>query len=224
MRLDEEILERVDAWRETEKDAPSRAEAMRRLIERGLEGHNAQTVTFTDGEKLLAMMMRDLYKHLKVQGEIDADFISAAIVGGHYWAPRWDMQGTFHDYADDPRDVRFVVNVLDMWTFMEVAYEKLSAKDKARVEKEAEPFGKYVKFTGFDGNNESAHVGIARFLIEKMDRFTRFKGRDLDSHAPTIGRNRRMFQIFEPLRASLVGIELGADQLIAILNSRQRPE
>ena len=60
-----------------------------------------------------------------------------------------------------------VVNVLDMWSFIEEAYEKLSYDQKAQIEREAEPLGKHVMFAGFDGNNESRQIGIARFLIEK---------------------------------------------------------
>ena len=36
MRMDEDILTRVDKWRADQVDVPSRAEAMRRLIELGL--------------------------------------------------------------------------------------------------------------------------------------------------------------------------------------------
>lgn len=224
MRLDEDILGRVDSWGEKQGDRPSRAEAMRRLLEVGLERSDTETVKFSDGEKLLAMMMRDVYKHLKVRGEIDPDFIGEVMWGGHYWAPRWEMHGLFHDYEDDPRDVRFVVNVLDMWTFMERGHEKLPAKEKVRVAKEADPFGKHVQFAGFDGNNESAHMGIARFFIDKMNRFSKFKDRELNSHAPMIGAYRQMLQVFEPMRVNLIGVELGADQLIAILKARMRAE
>ena len=37
MRLEEEVLQRVDKWRASETDYPWRAEAMRRLLEFGLK-------------------------------------------------------------------------------------------------------------------------------------------------------------------------------------------
>ncbi len=224
MRLDEDIIARVDKWRAKQDDVPSRAEAMRRLVELGLMRSVNDTVRFSDGEKLLAIMMRDLYKHLKLKGEIDPDFVGEVIWGGHYWAPRWEMQGLFHDHEDDPRDVRFVVDVLDMWTFLERAYAKLSKKDKERVEKEADPFGKYVRFAGFDGNNETSHMSIAHFLIEQMNRFSQFKGRELNSHMPTHATYRRMLTVFEPMRAGLVGTELDANQIIRILKAKMHGE
>lgn len=224
MRLEENVLVRVDKWRSNQDDVPSRAEAMRRLVELGLMRSVSDTVKFSDGEKLLAIMMRDIYKHLKLKGEIDPDFVGEVIWGGHYWAPKWEMQGLFHDYEDNPQDVSFVVDVLDMWTFVERAYENLSKKDKERVEKEAAPFGKYVQFAGFDGNNESSCIGIARFLIEKMNRFSQYKGRNLNSHAPTIAVYRRMLSVFEPMRTKLVGTELGASQLIQILKVKNHSD
>jgi len=36
VRLTPEQMERVDAWRAAQKDAPSRSEAIRRLVEKGL--------------------------------------------------------------------------------------------------------------------------------------------------------------------------------------------
>lgn len=224
MRVDEEILSKVDKWRGEQKDVPSRAEAMRRLVEFGLMRGTSEAVRFSDGEKLLAIMMRDVYKHFKIKSEIDPDFISEVIWGGHYWAATWEMPGLFHDHEDDPRDVNFVCDVLDMWSFVERAYEKLSKKDRDRIEKEAEPFGKHVKFKGFDGNNETSHMGIARFLIEKMDRFSEFKGRDLNSHFPSLATYSRMLAVFEPMRAGLVGAGLDANQLIQILKAQKYRE
>ena len=222
MRLDESILSRVDEWSEKQGEGLSRAEAMRRLIELGLERNNTKTVKFSDGEKLLAVMMGDLYKHFNLKGDIDPEFVGEVISGGHYWAPTWEMPRLFHDEEDDPRDVRLVTEVLNMWMLMERAYERLSAADKAKVEFEAEPFGKAVQFPGFDGNEEPSHLNIARFLIEKMNRFVTFRDRDLNSHYPMIGTYAEMLDVFEPMRAKLIGSELSANQLVAILKARMR--
>ena len=37
MRASEEFLSKIDAWREKQEDQPSRAEAIRRLVELGLK-------------------------------------------------------------------------------------------------------------------------------------------------------------------------------------------
>jgi hypothetical protein len=79
-------------------------------------------VQLSDGEKLLAIMMSDICKHLKLKGEIDSEFVVGAIAGGHYnWALAWKMPGLYHD-EDDPTEVQFVRRVLGMWTFLERAH------------------------------------------------------------------------------------------------------
>lgn len=225
LRIEEELLARVDEWATEQDDAPPRAEAVRRLIEQGLSAGSKRVVRFSDGEKILMLMMRDLYKHLKVKdGESNPDFMADVIFGGHYWAPKWEMQGLFHDHVDDPRELTHVVNVLEMWSFIEEAYEKFSPDQKEQIEREAEPFGKHVKFAGFDGNNETSQMGISRFLVEKMGRFSRFKGRELNSHHPTYVPYRRMSAVFEAIRPTLVGQGLSTAQIIEILQARRRAE
>ena len=217
MRLGEDVLARVDEWRAEQDDMPSRAEAMRRLVESGLARKKSDMVNFSDGEKLILWVLRDMCKGMNIKGDVDTEFIVDVICGGHYWAPRWEMQGTFHDYQDNPEDVRFVVDVLDMWSFMEEAFEALSVKDKELLKEEAKPYGEYVEFIGFDGNNETSYMGIARFLIDKMNRFTRFKGRDFNSHSPKVARYRKMLIEFEPIRKTLIGKKLSVSQLAVLL-------
>lgn len=224
MRIDSDLLERLDQWRQGEEDTPSRAEAVRRLIEAGLAHDNKGRVPhLSDGEKLIAVMLGDLIKKLDVETETNVDFVQKVIYGGHYWALGWEMQGIFHGHADKQTRVRFVVDVLDMWSFMEEAFEKLSKDDKARLAKEADPWGKHVEFPGFDGNNESEHLGIARFLIEDMDRFNRFRDRkrELNSHHPTLESYGKMLRVFEPIRKTLIGRGLSVEEMVAIFNGRK---
>jgi uncharacterized protein YfbU (UPF0304 family)/Arc/MetJ-type ribon-helix-helix transcriptional regulator len=225
MRLDEDELERIDRWRAELGDFPSRAEAVRRLVDLGLAKGAHHEVSLSDGEKLLAIMVRDIYKQLDIkQAEIDPDFVADAIFGGHLWALKWEMEGLFHGHRDAQRDVLEVVDILDMWTFIEQGYQKLSKKDKQRVEKEAAPFGADVKFRGFDGNNEGAYMSIAMFLVAKMGRFVTFKGRELKSHMPSLDTYRRMLHAFKPMRSRLVGSGLNVEQIIAILQEEMHPE
>lgn len=223
LRMDEDILTRVDKWRGEQSDVPSRAEAMRRLVETGLARGTRESVSFSDGEKLIVMMLRDVYRHQRMKGDIDPEFVQDVIVGGHYWAPRWEMQGLFHDHVDRADDVRFVLDVLDMWSFVQRAHGNLSTDERGRVEQEAAPFGKHVKFPGFDGNNESELMSIAQFFVEKMNRFSEFKGSTFNSHMPTIAMYRRMLSVFAPLRKTLVGVDLSADQLVSILGTMKAP-
>lgn len=220
LRIEEEQLSQVDAWANEQIDRPSRAEAVRRLVNIGLSAGSSRAVHFSDGEKMLMLMMGDLFKSLKIK-EVNSkpEFLEEVIYGGHYWAPKLDMQGVFHDHVDNPEDVNHVVDVLDMWSFVEEAYERFDASQKAIIKQEVGDQVGFVKFTGFDGNNESSQMSIARFLVEKMDRFQRFKGRDMNSHYPTYDNYRRMLAVFEPMRSRLMGGGLNTKQVIAILQA-----
>jgi len=219
MRVDEEFLEKVDNWRSKQSDVPSRAEAVRRLAEAAMAvGVSDPNVKFSDGEKTIMLMLRDVYKGLKLKGgETDFDFIAHVIYGGHYWAPKWVQTGLHHEHQDSYANVKFTVDVLDMWYFIEEAATKMTAKDKKRFEL-ACPHS-YLEFPGFDGNNETEHLGIARFLIEEMNRFEKFKGRSLNAHHPTLGRYRRMVQTFLPIRKRLDHRNgLSVDELVSIFS------
>lgn len=218
MRIDESQLTRIDEWAAKQDDRPVRAEAVRRLVDIGLSAGSGRAVRFSDGEKLLILMMRDLFTQLKLKdGESDPDFLARVIFGGHYWAPKWVMSGVFHDHVDDPEHVSFVVDVLDMWTFVEEAFESMSAVDKKKLVADVGAWAENVNFVGFDGNNESSHLSIARFLIDDMGRFNKFKGRDLNAHHPTNARYRRMLKRFAPMRETLVGQGLSVRQMVELL-------
>jgi uncharacterized protein YfbU (UPF0304 family) len=146
--------------------------------------------------------------------EIDPDFIADAILGGHYWALDWQYSGLFHEHVDSREVVHKVVDILDMWSFLEEGYEALSGAEKAVVAKNADSFGSHVTFLGFDGNNEGEYGSIARFQ--------RFKGRDLNTHMPIVERYQRMYGAFEPIRKTLVGRRLSADEIVKILTQPPR--
>ncbi|TWC72022.1 YfbU family protein [Herbaspirillum sp. SJZ099] len=216
LRLDEDFLTRIDEWMEQSGRASSRSEAVRQLVDIGLAAASGKAIHLSDGDKLNFMMLRDIVKHLKIKGETNADFVAETIFGGHYWAPTWEMQGLFHNHADRPADVRFVVDVLDMWDLIEARVEKLTPEESEKLK--AANHGYLPKFIGFDGNNEAELISIAHFLVKKMERFSRFMKHDFNSHMPVAGRYRRMVNAFEPIRQTLgFGRDLSVEQIIAIL-------
>lgn len=219
LRLDQDMIDRLDQWRGRQHDTPSRSEAARRLMERGL----SEKVGISGGERLILTLLRDLHKHHGVDSEADPDFIMEAIWGGHHWALEWELQGLFHGSIDSAETVREVVDYLDMWSFLEEAYESMSADDKKKIETETGRSGD-VKFIGFDGNNETEHMGVAQFLINKMGRFERFKKRSLNSHSHSLEIYQRMYSAFKDIRKNVVGRTMSADEVIAVLNERVHPE
>lgn len=173
-------------------------------------------------ERLILVMLADIYEKLGIKNSVDTKLLTSAIHSDNTWALSWELQGIV-GYSPDPTPpaVREVVDILDMWSFIEEAYAIFGVLERKKIATDADPFGTNVQFTGFDGNNETEHTSIARFLIEDMGRFSRFKGRDLNSHHPTIETYRRMFAVFEPIRKTLVNRRLTADQVIALLNAER---
>jgi uncharacterized protein YfbU (UPF0304 family) len=177
----------------------------------------------SDGEKLILVMLSELCQKLKVGNEDDAKLVQEAIYSGNLWGLKWAFPGIFHDSEPTEEMLHTTVDILDMWSFLERGHEALSPADKARVEKEAAPLGD-VKFRGFDGNGEAAYISIARFLIEELDRFQEFEGRDLNSHMPCLDAHKRMLAVFLPLRRTLGSSDLNATQIISILKEASHPE
>ncbi|MHB8385260.1 YfbU family protein [Metallibacterium sp.] len=176
----------------------------------------------TNPEKLILVMLSDIHEKLGIENSVDTKLLTSAIYSNNTWALSWELQGIVGDSPDPtPPEVSEVADILDMWSFIEEAYATFDASAKTKIEAEADPFGTHVQFSGFDGNNETTHMSIARFLVEDMGRFSRFKGRDLNSHLPSIGTYRRMLAVFEPIRKTLDGHGLTAGKVIKLLNAKR---
>lgn len=176
----------------------------------------------TDGEKLIILMLTELYEKLQVDGEMEPDFLRSAIFNDHMWGIRWKYSGIPFSAAEDPPIVREVVDILDMWSFIEHAYSELSDAEKTQLAKDAAPFGENPRFSGFDGNNESEHMSTAMFLVNHLDRFQEFKGRSFNCHYPSLDSHRRMLSAFEPIRRTLSS-SLSVEQLGQVLRERTHP-
>ncbi|MHB8285946.1 MAG: YfbU family protein [Caulobacteraceae bacterium] len=176
-------------------------------------------------EKLIISMLCDLARPVGKR-EFDFEFISKAIGWGHEWALEWRYDFINDAPPETPPDVREVVDVLDMWDAIELAVSEMDDSQKEKVKTEV-GYGQLPRFSGFDGNNESRHMGIAMFLVEDMDKWERFKGRDFNSHMPSLGGYRRQWRAFEKLRPSLGARTtpfMSPEQVIAVVRERVHPD
>jgi uncharacterized protein YfbU (UPF0304 family) len=226
LRLDTDLSEKVDVWRGEQADLPSRSEAIRRLVEGGLAAKSQRDFRPTNPEKLmmwmLAQIRRDQISERKDKKNSeydikDVELIEQAIYGGHFWALDWEMTGILHNHVDEPKRVSLVVDVMDMWNFIERACESFGAVERQRLVDEVGSWAKDPKFAGFDGNNEGEYMGIAQFLVQKLNRFEHFKGRSMNSHSPTVARYGKMAALFETIRPNLIGRELSVGEVIKLL-------
>ncbi len=178
----------------------------------------------SNSEKLILVMLSEIYEKLGMtsESEIDPNFVKSAIFSDNTWGLEWQYSGIFSSTGDTPPEVNEVVNFLDMWTFIEEAYEKLDQEMKDKLAVDVGLWGKHVGFRGFDGNNEGEYMSIARFMTKELARFTRFKDRDLNSHMPIVGIYRRMYETFEPIRRTLMDRGLALAELTSILRASGR--
>jgi uncharacterized protein YfbU (UPF0304 family) len=178
-------------------------------------------VKLSDGEKLILIMLTEIYEHLGIEDGVKPKFVREAIYSGNAWGLKWQYPAIF-DAVEMSDAVRSeVVNILDMWSMIEDGFRDLSDADRERVKQEA-ALRNDVRFYGFDKNNEFDHLNAADFLINHLDRFSAFKGRELNSHMPTIDMYRRMYTLFEPLRIKIGQRNKGlsATEIIELLNAR----
>jgi len=180
-------------------------------------------VNLTNPEKLILTMLAEIHEALSIENGIDHKLLKEAIYSDNTWALTWEMPGIIGggQKEQNPPEVDEVVEILGMWRFLEDSYDMLGPEDKKKVETEAKPFGSRVRFSGFDGNNEGRMMSIASFLVEEMGRFSRFKGRDMNSHGnPPLDAYRRMVDVFEP---TVHADPLNAEQIIEILKAQTHP-
>ena len=104
----------------------------------------------------------------------------------------------------------FVLEVMSMYDALQRSYDALD--DKQGIEEER------TKFPGFDSDYERAHLGYARFVVEREGRFSRLKShsRDFIGHTPMLDEYRRMTDVWK-----LAGnrYELTRDDITAILGA-----
>ena len=227
MRLEQETLRAIDAWRSQQPDLPGRSEAARRLISSALAAHGTadpeERVTFTPAQILQTHLLCTIVKALQPKAQEDANFIQEALYSGNAWALSRQVPGLVDARTANPETVDEVHGILLMWEFVEDGYDALSKKDRARVAEEAQPFGKDPRFEGFDGNNETEHLSVGKFMVEKMGWFPRFTNRVVNCHGQTLEMHRRLLTTFRPMRAKMAGRKLSVDQLVEILKAPVHP-
>ena len=87
----------------------------------------------------------------------------------------------FLGYLSDELDVdqcNFVYAVLGMYQSLSSSWELLSNKDGITLAS--------VTYRGFDGNNETQHMGYSRFVVEDCKKFTYLGIADHNSHMEMI--------------------------------------
>lgn len=173
----------------------------------------------SDGEKLILLMLAEIYRKLEINGEFDPEFIESAILADQSWGIGWKHVGIPFADKNTPAVVSEVLDILDMWTCIEAAVSQLSGQELNSLEQTARSRGLSLKFKGFDGNNEGEYLAATRFLIEDLDRYTSIKDRNLNSHFQFLDQYSRMLSVFSGFKSSLISGGLTFDQLVSIFEA-----
>lgn len=179
-------------------------------------------MAFTPAEKISVALICDLAKPSE-ERELDPGFISTAVCDGDIWAIDWAYPG-LQLGVPTPPEVSRVGDILEMWTRLEHSYAALDEPEKARVSAEIGPGG--IQFGGFDGNNETEAMHIARLLVNKLERWENFEGRNFNSHYPSMDMHERLLGAFQPIWEKKLGgsvYDLSADELITVMRERIHP-
>jgi uncharacterized protein YfbU (UPF0304 family) len=185
------------------------------LMPRNFKDENME---FSGKDQLLFTLLTDIHKALNIKDSVDADFIQRMICDGEGWALAHAYPNMFL-HEDTPPNVKYVMDVLDLWQLLELGYADLTEAERAELDFSAGD----VVFPGFDGNNESELLSIARVLTEDLGKWAHFKGRIKNSHMPTAGLYGRMLEELEKQREPY-SYELTLDQLKAVVRSRIHPD
>jgi uncharacterized protein YfbU (UPF0304 family) len=214
MRLDTDLIEKIDSWGAGQVDSPSRAEAIRRLVERGLEGTDAQ-VRPNGTERLMLWMLSEVLKGQFGEGTDERiKLIQDVLFGGHFWALGLKMPALIHSNIDSKADLKFVQDTLEMWNIIELSIESLNESDKNNISN----YKKAYRFCGFDGNKEYKFLAIANFLIDNMGYYNTFRGRDLNSHIEKLEKYKNMLFIFSQKRSKLNGRNLEYKEICELID------
>ncbi|UZE27759.1 YfbU family protein [Pseudomonas asplenii] len=175
-------------------------------------------------EQLTVQMLCAIYKKLDITDSFDPDLVASAISGNDLWVLDWA-----YDIRDEntstPPHVKSVVDTLDMYSFLRDSFNALSPDEQALVEAEVPGGSTGVQFFGYDGNNETEYRSAARYLVEDLDRFGSMRDvATLNSHCPVVERYERMYEVFEPIRGSLVQRLMSPEEIISVLAAQLHPD
>ncbi|WEJ22976.1 YfbU family protein [Pseudomonas sp. SD17-1] len=176
----------------------------------------------TATERLIVEMLCEVYKKLEITDSYDPDIVARAMGSQDYWVLDWKYDVRDGD-SETPPHVTAVVDTLDMYQFLQEAYEAFD--DEQRQSVEAVGIGRTLEFPGYDGNNETDYLRAARYLVRDLDRFTRLQGSaDTNSHAPLAPMYARMVEVFLPIRRNVVGRRMTVEEVVEVLNAAIHPD
>ncbi len=178
----------------------------------------------TTMEKLTITMLCQISSKLGIEDGLDPVLVEQAVSCDDMWVLGWAYPMMFPEITT-PDEVAFVGDVFDMFSFIGAGYAELSPADKKRVDESSSHAAAWLSFAGYDGNNEGRYMSIAHTMVERLDRFSEFKGiANRNSHCPSVERYARMYAAFESMRSDIVMRTMDADEIIQVISEAVHPD
>ena len=179
---------------------------------------------FSNEQKLIIALLTEIHSKLAIEDGLDAAFVQEMVSSGHSWALHWKYPGLFLDPIETPQTVKRVADVLDMWEVIERTISGLSTVERS----EADSLITYsdldsTRFPGYSGNTEDEY-SIVHVLVEDLERWSSFSGRNFNAHMPMVDVYDRMldaYQRINPLES--FSPTLTTQDLAEVLNQRAHP-
>ena len=178
----------------------------------------------SNSEKLIIMMLCEIFQKLELSKGFNSQFIEAAIGSGNTWAIEFEYSGIDFEDTELPELVSDVFDYIQMWELIEISYSRLTPEEKKSLEESVDYLDKSAKFPGFSELSEAPYLNVAQFIIKEMGRYTLFKDRDLDCHFPVVHQYNRMMEVYNSVNDLSHTNPLDLSQLVAILNARTHPD
>ncbi|MCP1213781.1 YfbU family protein [Acetobacter okinawensis] len=192
LRLDEGFLSRIDDWRNSQTRQPSRSEAIRALVDIGLQAKDTTRLKFSDGEKFIIAMLAERFQDQKPSIRFSQNPIISSLMNGNYWALEAMFKGIFNDKYCEPQVAFEVTQILEMCENIESNINRLGEKERNILQYKFLD-GRENVFVGFSLHQEEMYKNaVSQILLSPM-RFETFKRRRLnDSPAGRLEIYRRM--------------------------------
>lgn len=167
------------------------------------------SLKLTEVERLILLNQYKILKAIEPDGD-DVEHYDEAmeILRSGYESEYRELASMFTSVSGD--DCDFVYRVLAMYSA--ITYCRRGTAD-------AKANAPFARFAGFDGNNEAALLGFARFLF-KSERYPEVaEGSETDgfnSHMPTRQIYERMLTVYDKVKDA---IELTEEQVVLIIQA-----
>ena len=176
----------------------------------------------TKAERLIVLMLCDLYKSHGEDKMFNPKLIEYAVAQGQLWALSWEYGGLLNADSPTKAQVDLVADVMTMWQVIEAFMSRFTPDQQNEV---VVATGRRLEHIKFEGFYEEPYRSIFGFMLEELGRWPQFAGRDYSKMLPVLEADLRMLVKYKEMRdANKLGLELTPEQVIEIVNERVHPE